>query len=272
MPADAPLGHFAIRLTTGDKAASGSFEVQEYRKPEFEVLVLPAERFVLQGRTVKATVRARYYFGQPVARGALTYALYKASYYSPLRWTDEAEGEPADSYYAGEQIGEHTARLNDQGEATLDIELPADANGRDYTLRIDGRVRDASGREVSGKGSLVGTWGDFLLAASLDRYIYRSGDSAEVRIRAVDYLGRARANVAVDVVLERITWPERGGEREMTRITGASVQTDADGRASWKAVIPTGQGSFRFQVSARTQGRTIADEASLWVSGAGESE
>jgi uncharacterized protein YfaS (alpha-2-macroglobulin family) len=275
VPADAPLGHFAIRLTTGEESASGSFEVQEYRKPEFEVLVLPAERYVLQGRKVTATVRARYYFGQPVARGALTCALYKSSYYSPLRWTDEAEGEPADSYYAGEQIGEHTARLNDQGEATIEIELPEDDNGRDYTLRIDGRVRDGSGREVSGRGSVVGTWGDFLLAASLDRYIYRAGDTAEVRVRAVDYQGKPRANVAVDVAFERITWPEGGGERETTRISSASVQTDAEGRASWKAAIPAGHGSFRFRVSTRTQGRTIEDEASLWVAGAsasGESE
>ena len=45
---------------------------------------------------MKATVRARYYFGQPVARGQLTYVVYKSPYYSPLRWTDEGEGEPAE--------------------------------------------------------------------------------------------------------------------------------------------------------------------------------
>lgn len=272
VPADAPLGHFAIRLTTGDDTATGSFEVQEYRKPEFEVLVAPAERFVLQGRKVKATVTARYYFGQPVARGALTYALYKSSYYSPLRWTDDAAGEPADSYYAGEQVAEHTARLDDRGVAVVEIDLPEDDNGRDYTLRIDARVRDASGRDVSGKGSVVGTWGDFLVAAALDRYIYRSGDTAEVRIRAVDYAGQPRANVPVEVALEHVTWPRGGGERESTRVAGSTVQTDASGRASWKAAIPAGQGSFRFRASAQSQGRTVEDEASLWVSGAADSD
>ncbi len=43
------LGDYSIAVLHGDDTASGGFEVQEYRKPEFEVRVSPAERFVVQG-------------------------------------------------------------------------------------------------------------------------------------------------------------------------------------------------------------------------------
>ena len=50
VPATAALGNYTIRVQSGDAQGAGAFEVQEYRKPEFEVIVQPAARFVLQGR------------------------------------------------------------------------------------------------------------------------------------------------------------------------------------------------------------------------------
>ena len=44
-----PSATTASAIASGDDEATGSFEVQEYRKPEFEVIVKPAARFVVQG-------------------------------------------------------------------------------------------------------------------------------------------------------------------------------------------------------------------------------
>ena len=72
-------------MPSGELQATGGFEVQEYRKPEFEVIVTPAARFVVQGRDAVVTVQARYYFGQPVANGPLRWVVNEQGYYSPLR-------------------------------------------------------------------------------------------------------------------------------------------------------------------------------------------
>ena len=93
VPATAALGNYTVRVASADQQASGSFEVQEYRRPEFEVIVTPASRFVVQGEEVVATVDARYYFGQPVANGRVRYVVNKQPYYSPFRWDDGFEGE-----------------------------------------------------------------------------------------------------------------------------------------------------------------------------------
>ena len=59
----AALGYYSIAVVSGDETASGSFEVQEYRKPEFEVRVTPAERFVVQEGQARVAIDARYTSG-----------------------------------------------------------------------------------------------------------------------------------------------------------------------------------------------------------------
>ena len=85
----AALGFYSVRVAVGDQQASGGFEVQEYRRPEFEVIVTPTSRFVVQGSEAVASVQARYYFGQPVANARVRYVVNQQAYYSPLRWTDD---------------------------------------------------------------------------------------------------------------------------------------------------------------------------------------
>jgi len=60
VPAGAALGYYSLQIVSRDEEASGSFEVQEYRKPEYEVRVrvTPAETFQIQGRPVRATIDA----------------------------------------------------------------------------------------------------------------------------------------------------------------------------------------------------------------------
>ena len=68
----------------------GNFQVEEYKKPEYEVRVLPARGRVLQGEKVQVTIDARYYFGEPVSGAKVQYAVYRDRYYFPL-WYDPDE-------------------------------------------------------------------------------------------------------------------------------------------------------------------------------------
>ena len=234
------LGSYSIAVLHGDDTASGGFEVQEYRRPEFEVRVSPAERFVVQGGNIVATVNARYYFGQPVANARLTYVAHKQPYYSPLRWSDEDEADGGGYWYGDDQVVEGTARLDANGNATIEVPAEADDNGRDYSLRIEARVSDASNREVSGNTLAHATFGTFLVAASIDTYVARPGGTVTLSVRAVSYTGvpqaATRIRVAVLARTPNMSWGDEGGTRE---VPTATVTTDADGRASWKVPVPS---------------------------------
>jgi uncharacterized protein YfaS (alpha-2-macroglobulin family) len=275
LPVPAALGYYSVRFNSGDQSAFGSFEVQEYRKPEFEVTVTSPDKFVRQGSKIKATIKARYYFGQPVARGAVTYTLHKSGYYSPLRWSDDSEGGGDQEYvsdFAGDEISEQKARLDDKGEATVTVDLPEDESSHDYTLRVEARVTDASGREVNGHGNVIATYGDFMVIGSPERYMYPAGSAAKVNIRAIDYQGTAKGNVPFTVALERRKYSGGyGSEPEITVIAKATVNADADGRATWETKLPAESGSYTFHITAPSTGRTVEDTAGVWVPGREES-
>jgi alpha-2-macroglobulin len=268
------LGHYGVRVASEDDEANGGFEVQEYRKPEFEVTVTPAARFVIQGGTAVATVNARYYFGQPVANGTVRYVVHRQPYYSPLRWSDDGEEPEHEAWwYGGEEAREGTAQLDAQGNARISIPLDADTesrneSNRDYSARIEARVTDASSREVSGSSIVHATAGRFMLVARTDGYAYRAGSQATLQIKALDYTGAVQANVRVHAVVERLVY-EQGhwNDPRVTQVSEGTVTTDADGRATWTVTIPQDTGSYRFRVEADADGRPVSDTASAWVSG-----
>ncbi|HOG28560.1 MAG TPA: MG2 domain-containing protein [Vicinamibacterales bacterium] len=270
LPAGAALGGYVVTAASGDERASGSFEVQEYRKPEFEVTVTAADRFVVQGGAVEAVFKARYYFGQPVAGGSVTYVVHRQPYYSPLRWSDD--GDDTGGWWGGGEESESvTVRLDDAGTAAVSIPLPVDDDGRDYTARIEARVTDASNREVAGHAFVHATWGRFLVVSDVDRYVQKPGSTAQVSIRAVDYEGVLQAGVALHLALERLKYPQgRWNEPQVTIIASGTATTDEQGRASWSAALPQEPGSYRFRVSAESAGRRVEDTSGVWVTGSAD--
>ncbi len=269
LPRGAALGHYAIRVATEGDEAMGSFEVQEYRKPEFEVLAKPSARFVIQGAAAVAAVSARYYFGQPVANAVVKYVVHKQPYYSPIRWSDDGEdGADREWWYGGAETREGTARLDDKGMAEISVPLETNEGGRDYSVRIEARVTDASSREVSGNTIIHATYGRFMLVARTDSYAYPPESQATVSVRALDYVGAVQPNVRVNAALERLTYDQgRWDKPRVTPVANGVVTTDADGRATWTATIPKQPGSYRFRVDTSSDGRVVTDEARVWVYG-----
>src|SRR6202034_2763567 len=64
LPSDATLGVYQFFIP---QHGGGSFRVEEYKKPEFEVNVEAPKTPVMLGEKVSATINAKYYFGGPVA-------------------------------------------------------------------------------------------------------------------------------------------------------------------------------------------------------------
>jgi len=271
IPAGAALGYYAVTIASGDDRADGNFEVQEYRKPEFEVTVTSPERFAVQGSTITATITAKYYFGQPVAGGSVKYVVHRQPYYSPLRWSDDSDEEGGGWWGGGEEAGEQTAKLDDKGVVTVTIPATPGEKPSDYSARIEARVTDASNREVSGHTFVHCTVGTYLISTQTDRYVEKPGAQSQVSARAVDYLGTPQAGLALRTVLEKLTWAEgRWSDPTVTKIADGTVTTDADGRATWTATLPKDAGSYRFRVVGQSSGREVEDTSSVWVTGAAD--
>ena len=87
LPDDATLGVYSVQIVN---YGGSSFRVEEYKKPEFEVTVEAPDKPVMLGEKIVAKIKAKYYFGSPVAKGKVKYKVlrytHNASWYPSSYW------------------------------------------------------------------------------------------------------------------------------------------------------------------------------------------
>jgi len=86
----AALGAYALRPHRRQEYLR-SFEVQEYKKPEFEVPYPPTRPNILKVKTIQGHQR-RYYFGAPVSVATVKYSIFApaiSSLTGAILWGDE---------------------------------------------------------------------------------------------------------------------------------------------------------------------------------------
>lgn len=272
LPVTAGLGYYTVKFTAGRAESYASFQVEEYKKPEYEVKVRVFQPRVVQGEKVEAVVAARYYFGEPVRGAKVTYTVRRAPYYPP--WYEPEEGyeqteeeEGGGEYFHGEQGEEQTGQLNEKGE--LAIALPTPVAARDYLFRIEARVMDEGNREVTGYGLLIATRGSYSVRVRPEKYVYAAGEAGNFPIETMDYDGGA-VSAEWRAELRRIEW--RGKREEGPVVAAAAGRTSADGRAQAVLMMPAA-GTYIVRVTSRAAGgRELTEEVYVWVSGSGSIE
>jgi uncharacterized protein YfaS (alpha-2-macroglobulin family) len=218
----AALGVYSLSLE-GQYGGSGSFRVEEYKRPEFEVTVeAPAEPVKL-GDKITATLKAKYYFGAPVAGGKLKYKVTRSDYslnwwpvcrwdwlYGPGFWWPSAKSVwlpgwndwgvccpfprwmPVRSN-PPELVADAETTLSDNGEAKIVIDsavAKALFGDRDSKYEISAEVTDKSRRTITGKGSVIAARRPFKVYCWTTRGYFQPGDTVEANFSAVTADGK----------------------------------------------------------------------------------
>ena len=185
VPDGATLGTYRLSVVNH---GSGTFRVEEYKKPEFEVSVQAPDKPVSLGETVRAQIEARYYFGSPVTEATVRYKVLRTehdeSWYPPTPW-DWLYGRgywwfaPTYSWYPGwsrwgchgplppwfwrqpappEVVAQREVPVGPDG--TVDIEIDTSVArdfhpDHDHKYRIEAEVVDQSRRTIVGTGEIL---------------------------------------------------------------------------------------------------------------------
>jgi uncharacterized protein YfaS (alpha-2-macroglobulin family) len=295
IPEDAPLGTYNVKaLTAAGATASGYFDVQEYKKPEFKVAVAAPQRFAPTGSQVRFNVSARYFFGSPVTRADVKYYIYRERY---SHYFADPEGDPIDDFgveseeepggydgggdYGDSMVKEGEGKLDAQGNFQVDFTVPQPSERErwDYTYRLEAQVTDASRRMMQSSAEFVGTRGSVVADATTDRYVYYQGDTARILVRTRDYEGR---EVAAGVTLTFVenTWEKiekndygykyfeyKLRERDLST---ANVQTNAQGEAAFDYRIEQ-PGNIQIKTTVWENGKAVTSMGgALWVADRGQ--
>ena len=265
----AALGTYGITAHIGDKSIYGTFEVQEYTKPEYEIAVSTDKARYLQGDTIQSTISARYYFGSPVSGGKVKYSIFRSGYQFPywrVLWGDDEydsddEGVDTGDYF-GEEIKQGAGQLDADGVMHVSLPAEIDPHERDYTYRIEAHVTDASNREITGGHSVTVTYSTVVVLTETDRYVYSPGQQAEVTVRTLDYDSNP---VSTKVNLEfnaHRSWALNDPGDILSRGT---VSTDVHGVGHYTYTVPKVPWLTVDASAADQNGRQATFSSNLWI-------
>jgi hypothetical protein len=279
LPADAPLGYYSVKVTSGDATTYGGFHVEEYRKPEYEVRVRAEEARILQGQQATFHVTAKYYYGEPVTRAKVEWTLYRTRSWPPWFDVDEEEmggegdeGEGDGISYGSETVAEGKGELDGQGRLT--VRAPAARGRTDLRYGLQVNVTDASGREISGAASVVATRGPFFVSVEPASYVTAEGGAAKLIVRTRDYDGKPVGGVGFQVDVSKYEYKRSasGVKERMVRVEQPAFvtlrgSTGPDGRGE-VSFIPPDSGTYRAQLRAPAPGGIMLDsDCRFWVMG-----
>ncbi len=281
LPSDAAFGYYSIRLSDQGTVGGGSFYVEEYKKPEYQVTVKTAVTHLLQGSAVQATIEARYFFGEPVAGAKVKYVVHTSTHYWWDEDTDDAgdadnpdaegdTGEVDDTWGQTEQQ-EHEGVLDANGRLAVSIPTVLNNKHEDVDYRIEARVTDAANREVSGHTSVLATYGSFRVSVAPSSYVFQTGQPVRVKITAQDYENKP-VQTPVHLVASLVKWDSVTHQRSKSTVASTDGTTGADGTVTIDMPMGSaGSGDFEVTASAQTpENRTVEGRASVWIwNGAG---
>ena len=279
LPADARLGMYHAVIKGELPGGSVRFRVEEYKKPEFEVMVEAPEEPVQLGELIKAKVLAKYYHGAPVTEGRvkvkverLTHShswfpqgrwdwLYGRGYWwfgqdYPWYpgWEDWGCVAPVPPWWGGgrwtppELVMEREFEIGPDGTVKVEIDTSVAKlvhGDMDHRYSISAEVVDSSRRTIRGFGSVLAARHPYTATVWLNRGYARPGDTLEASFSARTLDGKA-VQVTGSADLFRVQVDEEGRiEEEKVKSFQLEEKEKGGGEVRFKA---PGPGQYRFAV------------------------
>ncbi|MGY8731581.1 MAG: alpha-2-macroglobulin family protein [Pirellulales bacterium] len=266
-PVDAMLGTYRlhVRGISNNQISGGStFQIEEYKKPEYEVSIEAPDKPVALGEVINAKVQAKYYFGSPVTQGTVKITVRRYSHtenwYPTARWDwcfspgywwfcydypwypgwKNWAGcrRPVPSWFGSRQtppelVMQREVELNADGtvDVAIDTAIAKEVHGdMDHRYEITAEVRDQSRRTIVGTGSVLATRKPFKVFTWVDRGYYHAGDSIKANFQA-QTLDKRAVQGKGKLELLKLTY-DRKGEPVESVVQKWKLDTDDEGRAS----------------------------------------
>ncbi len=291
----ASLGTYFIEMLDpeGERyLGSTSFQLAEYKAPEFQVTVTPDRDAYLDGDTIGVSASGTYYFGGPVTDADVRWSVlssdYTFRYYCPqgrscprYSWADyEWGGYDDESTYGsyGRPVAEGTAQTDDEGRVTFKVSADIASEDQSQVFTIEASLTDVNGQEVSNRTAAIVHKGEFYVGVAPRGYLAQVGEEVLADLLTVDWNGETVADVALTVTFMEHRWysvrrQEEDGNfywdwaSEDIPVFTSTVRTGDDGQAI-VTYVPKKAGSYKVRaVATDTQKNEIQSAAYFWVWG-----
>ncbi|MEM7180633.1 MAG: carboxypeptidase regulatory-like domain-containing protein [Spirochaetota bacterium] len=227
LPKKLSLGRYKIELESSSD--SGTFYVEQYRKPEFKINITPTRKFFTNGDRISFKVDAKYFFGSPLKNALVSYRFYESKLddRSNTYWWEDGY-ERNTSYRRVKLEGEKYLDAN--GLATLTLEAGSYPYDREITLEVS--VVDKSNVSLTAAKKVTVGRGEFYIKIIPEYNFFASRDKKSFTVKALDFAGEPVAT-KLDIKFFRYIWKpwQRVYVHDAKPLHELQVQTGEDGTA-----------------------------------------
>ncbi len=274
LPATMNLGAAGLRITAGGEAHHHAFEVQEFRRPEYEVTASPSEGPHFVGGQATVTATAAYYAGGALPGAPVSWLVTATlGHFTPPNRDDWTFGEWVPWWEPPQGVGpESTEELAGQTDASgrhrLRIDFERGRAPRPRRIEAQASVTDVNRQAWTASASLLVHPAALYVGLRSERLFVERGQPLRIEAIVTDLDGRAVPGRDVTVVAERLDWEQDAGEWKEKAVDPQScpLVSASDGvRCTFKT--PEG-GPYR--ITARVTDddqRPNETKLRLWVAG-----
>ncbi|MDP2316108.1 MAG: Ig-like domain-containing protein [Pseudomonadota bacterium] len=277
LPKTPNLGTARIDFTAADgdttePSTSLSFEIQEYRTPEFAVSASGGDGVYALGEDAIVDVSAAYYAGGglPSAPVRWEVSAAPATFVPPGRgdwsfgpwspwWREWGGSEP---YVEPERLSGVT---DSTGEHHLGIHFESLDPVRPMTVTAEATVEDVNRQAWTAAKSFLVHPADVYVGLKTPKAYVEARTPVEVEAIVVDREGRAVPGQGIEVVFERLVWKHTAkGWDEVAEAAGSATIPGA-GKTRF---VPEAGGSYRVVATVKdSHGRKNETTLQVWVTG-----
>ncbi len=292
---DVSLGSYTISVyptssPSESPISSVNFNIAEYKKPEFEVSVIPDKSAILAGGTVHFGLDANYYSGGVLKNARADWFIESSSYYfTPASKYNQYSfmDWDRDVYWSPDQNTNNDTL--DQGEGTtdknghLDIQhtFGSSKNNISQQMHLFGNVTDVAGNTVSGETTVIIHQSEYYAGIRSDKYVGRQGEAQPFSAVVLDWDSHPISGKQVTINFIERQWysvQKKDKQGQLQWITSIKeipvstlvVVTNAEGIAQVDFTPPKG-GVYKALVTVKdSQGNSHQASTYLWAAGSGE--
>jgi uncharacterized protein YfaS (alpha-2-macroglobulin family) len=280
LPATMNLGPAALQLEARETSLAGNdythaLEVQEFRRPEFEVKARASDGPHLAGGHALVSVTAAYYAGGALPGAEVTWRVESApGHFRPPNRDDFVFGtfvpwwRPGPGDAGSERSETMSARTDGSGVHRLRIDFDRADPPRPRVVRAQGTVMDVNRQAWTAGADLLVHPSELYVGLRAERAFVQMGEPIAIDAIATDLDGRPVAGVPLRLQAERLDWEQVEGEwkevpkdiQERTVESGPEpvpVRLEAREGGTWRV----------FARAADRHGRENETEMRVWVAG-----
>ena len=280
LPDTPNLGTASVMLTAegfdgGTAGSTHSFEIQEFRRPKFEVGVSADSEPKYSSEAIETRVEATYFTGGPLGGAEVSWKIQKESgSYSPPGHSAYRFGDSTPWWFRGGD-GKDVQTLRRNGKTTAAgrhaLDVSVDINdGFPRTVSAEATVEDVDRQQISSSTEYIVHPARYYVGLKTDTYFVEKGEPMEVDCMVADVDGNLKRGHEVTMRLVRLESVYEDGEYKSEEHVEETCRVETAGKKGETSCKfePKKGGQYRIEaITADEKGRVSRTRIRRWVSG-----